>query len=386
MASAAAYRPATVAATRGIAGGATAGDAPRMRPSVRGRILCTRPAPAGRTWTTTRGLGISVRTGDEKAYAEVARCVDAPSFIVPWLDRFYDADEVRLLLATAGGTEVGSFSPQMLARAVRRAVLDRGPDGGYRPSSFHKRYEMWALFEGYEDVPSEVRRALNEWELADYLLGVGPGIQALRDVGLDGGDQSDYTFLLLPEAEEMLRALPRIYLWPCNCRAMWGNCSRPHGVCLRFENDRDLGWELGPARAVEILRQADAAGLMHTAYTNSRHGHHGICNCCADCCFPILAAERLGATDLWPVRRHVAAVDPEACNGCRRCLRRCPFGALSMINGVDSVPRLDAKACRGCGLCSTGCPQDAIAMQPLPAHGGLKARRPSAQRAPAADM
>jgi len=74
-------------------------------------------------------------------------------------------------------------------------------------------------------------------KLADYLLGVGPGIQALRDVGLDGGDQSDYTFLLLPEAEEMLRALPRIYLWPCNCRAMWGNCSRP-AWCLSALRER----------------------------------------------------------------------------------------------------------------------------------------------------
>jgi Pyruvate/2-oxoacid:ferredoxin oxidoreductase delta subunit len=302
----------------------------------------------------------------EQSYAELARCIDAPSLIVPWLDRFYEPEDIGLVAALAGGSGTRSFSAQVVARALRRAVLDYGPDGGYLPASFHKRYEIWALFEGFTDVPPDVRRALNEWELDDYLLEVGPGIENLAKSGPDDSDQSDYTFLLLEEAEEMLRSLSRVYLWPCNCRAMWGNCSHSHAVCLRFENDRDIGWELRPERAVRILHQADSAGLMHTAYTNSRHGHHGICNCCADCCFPILAGERLGAARLWPVRRHVAAVDPEACSGCRDCLSRCPFGALTMRKGVDRTPQLDADACRGCGLCSTGCPQIAIEMLPLP--------------------
>jgi Pyruvate/2-oxoacid:ferredoxin oxidoreductase delta subunit len=312
---------------------------------------------------------MSVTTMSEEAYADVAACVDAPSFIVPWLSRFYEPEDIRLIATVAGDSGISSFSAQAVARAIRRAVLDYAPNGGYLPASFHKRYEIWALFEGYTGIPSDVRRALNEWELDDYLLEVGPGIQNLAKGGPENSDQSDYTFLLLEEAEEMLRSLPRVYLWPCNCRAMWGNCSHSHSVCLRFENDRDIGWELTPERAVEILRQADSEGLMHTAYTNSRHGHHGICNCCADCCFPILAGKRLGAAELWPVRRHRAAVDPEACRGCRDCLSRCPFGALTMRKGVDRTPQLDAHACRGCGLCSTGCPQNAIEMQPLPRPG-----------------
>ena len=308
---------------------------------------------------------MSVTTVSGETYADVAACIGAPSFVVPWLSRFYEPEDIRLLAAFAGGSGIGAFSPQVVTRAVRRAVLDYGPDGSFVPASFHKRYEIWALFEGYTDVPPDVRRALNEWELDDYLLEVGPGIEKLAKAGPESSDQSDYTFLLLEEAEEMLRSLSRVYLWPCNCRAMWGNCSHSHSVCLRFENDRDIGWELTPERAVKILHQADSEGLMHTAYTNSRHGHHGICNCCADCCFPILAGERLGAAELWPVRRHVAAVDPQQCRGCRDCLSRCPFGALTMLKGIDRTPRLDASACRGCALCSTGCPHGAITMLPL---------------------
>ena len=36
-------------------------------------------------------------------------------------------------------------------------------------------------------------------------------------------------------------------------------------VCLRFDNDRGLGWEISRERAAEILLQTDKAGLMHTA-------------------------------------------------------------------------------------------------------------------------
>ena len=331
------------------------------------------PTSAARA-TVGRTL-MSVTTVSEETYADVAACVGAPSFVVPWLSRFYEPEDTRLIAAVAGNSATNSFSAQVVARAVRRAVLDCAPDGGYLAASFHKRYEIWALFEGYTDVPPEVRRALNEWELDDYLLEVGPGIENLAKAGSENSDQSDYTFLLLGEAEDMLRSLSCVYLWPCNCRAMWGNCSHSHSVCLRFENDRNIGWELTPERAVRILHQADSEGLMHTAYTNSRHGHHGICNCCADCCFPILAVERLGAAELWPVRRHLAAVDPEACRGCRDCLSRCPFGALTMPKGIDRTPQLDAHACRGCGLCSTGCPRNAITMLPLTRPGAASSTR-----------
>ena len=138
------------------------------------------------------------------------------------------------------------------------------------------------------------------------------------------GDQRDYSYLLLHEAEQLIREAPAIYLWPCNCRAMWGRCEKSHSVCLRFGNERDIGWELSKDRAITVLRQADREGLMHTAYLSSLHGHHGICNCCSDCCFPILAGERLGAADVWPVRRYRAAVDAATCTLCARCVRRCP--------------------------------------------------------------
>jgi len=217
-------------------------------------------------------------------------------------------ESVRFAIAAATGAPVlGALAPQALERAVRRAVLDRDDDGLFTPSSFHARFEMWAFFEGWCDLPADVRRRLNEWELADYVGEIGPGVEAVRDGRAAESDQGDYTFLLLDEAETLLRSQPHVYLWPCNCRAMWGNCAKPLNVCLRFGNDRNVGWELTHERAVEVLREADRRGLMHTAYGDGLHGGHGICNCCADCCFPLVTARRLAmrrrygrCTVTWP--------------------------------------------------------------------------------------
>jgi len=299
----------------------------------------------------------------EACPAELARAIDAPDFIVPWLDRLYDPDEIDLVLEAAAGILPGAHPPAGLQRAVRRAVLRVNDDGALAPASLHARYEYWALFEDWKDIPPDVRRRLNEWELQDYLVEVGAGISAVLAGETEASDQRDYTFLLLHEAEELIRQAPAIYLWPCNCRAMWGNCDKSQTVCLRFGNGGSLGWELSKERAITVLRQADAEGLMHTAYLSSLHGHHGICNCCSDCCFPILAGERLGAADVWPVRRHVAVHGDETCTLCARCVRRCPFGAVSLNRHRSPALHIDAEACRGCGLCSTGCTEQAITME-----------------------
>jgi Pyruvate/2-oxoacid:ferredoxin oxidoreductase delta subunit len=294
----------------------------------------------------------------------LAALVAAPSFIVPWLDRFYDATEVDLVLAAGAEALPGAYEPSELDRAVRRAVLDRDGGGTLRPANFHARYELWALFQDWNGIPPEIRRLINEWELDDYLDEVSEGIRAVLAGRADESDQRDYTFLLLHEAEQLIRDAPAIYLWPCNCRAMWGNCDKSHAVCLRFANEREIGWELSKDRAIAVLRQADREGLMHTAYLSSLHGHHGICNCCSDCCFPILAGERLGAAELWPLRRYLAINDSESCTLCARCVRRCPFDAISLDRHRETALLIDAAACRGCGLCATGCPQEALTMVP----------------------
>lgn len=311
-------------------------------------------------------------------WQRVAANVGAPEFVLPWLDRFYDDEDAALLLALGDGPRTesdlavalglpGDDVRSLVGRAYRRYVVDLADDT-VSASSFADRSALWAQFEGWKDVPGTVRAELVEWWLADYTESVREALTKLRDGKPAPGRDADYAYLLLTEAEDLVRSQERVYLWPCDCRTLKGACGQSVYNCIRFANDRDLGWEISKERAIAILHEADTAGLTHTDYVGlgGESDPHAICNCCTDCCQPHLAAERLGMSDIWPRRRHVARLLPDACTLCGTCTERCPFGALTIAQGADGVEALvltDGE-CRGCGLCATGCPGDAIAMDP----------------------
>jgi Pyruvate/2-oxoacid:ferredoxin oxidoreductase delta subunit len=310
---------------------------------------------------STAGTGAPAETTPR--LRELGEATGAPDFIVPWLDRFYDDDDTDLVLAAAAG-DVAGATPDRLERACRRAVLDRDEAGAHAPADLHTRLEFWAMFEGWKDVPLAVHRRLADWDVEHYAGKIRADVESAR-AGLPNDTYAArYTYVLLPEAEAILRAQERIYLWPCDCRAIVGRCRKPKEVCLRFENDRGVGWEISAERAIQILRSADKTGLMHTSdYTGDPAAATSICNCCTDCCYPHLAGDRLGVGDSWPVRRHVASIDLEACKKCGRCALRCPFDAIDARH--DGRPDLAPERCRGCGLCQTGCSADAIELLPL---------------------
>jgi len=311
--------------------------------------------------------------------AAVAAAVGAPDFVTPWLDRFYDEGDAELVLAASTGSGGGAdqagaapftgFDAARLERAVRRAILDRDDSGAHAPADFHARLEIWAMFEGWKDVPLAVHRRLADWDVDSYADRIRDDVQGVRDGRPGDSYAARYGYLLLHEAEAIVAAQDHIYLWPCDCRSIVGRCRRPKDVCLRFENDRGLGWEISTERAVDILRATDKAGLLHTAdLQDDVADTSSICSCCTDCCYPHLAAERLEATAVWPARRYVARIDRDLCTTCGRCGRRCPFQAI--VCRPDGRPEFDAALCRGCGLCATGCAAQAIVLLPLaPAPG-----------------
>jgi Pyruvate/2-oxoacid:ferredoxin oxidoreductase delta subunit len=295
-------------------------------------------------------------------HAAAAAC-GAPDFILPWLDRFYDADDVDLLRAAAAGSLEG-VDGMRLERAVRRAVLNVGDEGSYTAADFHERLEIWAMFEGWKDVPLALRRQLADWDVDYYAHRIRADVEAVRDGRPGDSYEARYTYVLLGEAEAIVAAQDHVYLWPCDCRSIVGKCRKPVPVCLRFENDRGIGWEISRERALDILLRADKAGLMHTADLHDDPAEStAICNCCTDCCYPHLAAERLGTEDVWPVRRRVAHIDMDLCKSCGRCGLRCPFEAV--VGDSGGRPAVDPALCRGCGLCATGCSADAIDLLPL---------------------
>jgi ferredoxin/coenzyme F420-reducing hydrogenase delta subunit len=68
---------------------------------------------------------------------------------------------------------------------------------------------------------------------------------------------------------------------------------------------------------------------------------------------PLLPASRPAAP--------AAVVDPDHCNGCRRCFADCPYAAITMRPHPDhrigrELAVVDPDLCAGCGICAGACP------------------------------
>jgi len=335
-------------------------------------------------------------TSSDQKQKRFTAVVGMPKFLLPWIDRFYEPAEIDLALALgkrpatvseiakhfrgAKNRKTSIEVKAMLERGYKRGTLNRQADNRYEPAEFHARYEIWALFEGWQDIPEEIHRRLNKWEMAAYTKKHRRDVTAVRKSKRDPASVCP-EYVLLNEAEALLDKVDHVFLWPCNCRAMVEGCRKPVNTCLRFNNDRELGWEISKSRALAILREADQAGLMHSAeigLTVDGTIDGAICNCCADCCFPHQLAEQQGAQKIWPLTRFVARRLKERCTVCGRCARRCPFDAFRIRRapqkGSSEVKPKKRPGkqivfyrdlCRGCGVCATGCPEDAIEMIPL---------------------
>jgi electron transport complex protein RnfB len=110
----------------------------------------------------------------------------------------------------------------------------------------------------------------------------------------------------------------------------------------------------------------------------------GTCNCCSCCCGIFHGQKIAGVAEGAQKSNYRAVIDPEKCNACSACIRRCPVDAIregpprlpSVIPCVRAGAPLeplpgkavvDRDKCIGCGVCVIGCPTDAIVMEPVSA-------------------
>jgi Pyruvate/2-oxoacid:ferredoxin oxidoreductase delta subunit len=148
----------------------------------------------------------------------------------------------------------------------------------------------------------------------------------------------------------------------CPCRlSHWivdpGNhCGHMLETCLhagdvgRWCVEHGLGRELTLDEALELLRKANADGLVHTVNIDGF-----ICNCCTDCCPFFNGFYKLNTKTLIPTP-FMPKVDEETCSACGDCADVCPMGAMK----VNEIAELDLDTCIGCGVCVTHCSTDSL--------------------------
>jgi Pyruvate/2-oxoacid:ferredoxin oxidoreductase delta subunit len=150
-------------------------------------------------------------------------------------------------------------------------------------------------------------------------------------------------------------------------------CGKPNEVCMQFGMgaryliDHCGAREVSKKQALEILRQAEEAGLVHLSM--NRQQIEFICNCCADHCIGLVTALAQPKPGLALNSGFQPDIDQEECTSCDLCIDNCPATALAMSE--DDVLLLDLDRCFGCGVCATFCPTEAIALVAKPGYPEL---------------
>jgi ferredoxin len=314
---------------------------------------------------------------------ELGLSVNAPELILPWLDRFYEPVEIKIIAAIhqepideEALQRAMDLSSDAVQRLYTRGVLCKNEQGKLIPADFHARYDIWATFEGFKDIPDKIREGLNRWELDHYINSHRAQVSQLKKTGKPDPSVVTPRYLLLHEAFEVLDQVERVYLWPCNCRSMINGCSKPVYTCLRFDNSQGQGFEISRNRAKDIVGRANKKGLMQSGelgWDTQGNLMGALCNCCPDCCFPHLLAKQTNAEKIWPLSRYIARWHEQNCSSCGLCAKRCPFQAFTHDKKkhdkkkAAKSERLEFRKdlCRGCGLCAVTCPAKAIEMEKI---------------------
>ena len=168
------------------------------------------------------------------------------------------------------------------------------------------------------------------------------------------------------QAEEMILNAKSWGIRDCICKIqqdMIGDhsCEYPERVCMLFskhENRYADGYHttaITKEEALKILRESEEAGLVHTSM-NVESGHTYICNCCTCCCGVLRGYVEWGQPQALVKSDYIIEIDEDSCIGCGKCIDRCQFDALSIVDNKCVAN----DQCVGCGGCAIICPKDAM--------------------------
>lgn len=118
---------------------------------------------------------------------------------------------------------------------------------------------------------------------------------------------------------------------------------------------------LSGAEAIAQFKEYEKEGLCHSVWTFQTPFIAGICNCDRPDCL----AMKLTVTHDIPIMfraEYVAELLFDRCDGCRRCMRLCQFGAIG-YSAAQSKIFIDPRRCYGCGICRAVCKSQAIQLQ-----------------------
>jgi Na+-translocating ferredoxin:NAD+ oxidoreductase subunit B len=142
------------------------------------------------------------------------------------------------------------------------------------------------------------------------------------------------------------------------------SCSHDEHNCLHFGKlaeyivKYELGRKISREEAIEILKAAADAGLVH-GISNMKTGMDTICNCCPCCCI-FLERAKMDLPRGHQPSNYMLSISSETCQACGLCTQRCPVDALTLEGEKLSC---NEDRCLGCGVCVHTCPTQSLTLR-----------------------
>ena len=265
---------------------------------------------------------------------------------------------------------------KILSNLAQRGLIfsKRLKDGstGYALQQFGYGFPQ-TFFWGGVHTPNAKRMAelitkYSREELIEKIYGHTP-TKAFRyvpaSVSLEPESHAVFPFEMM---EEVIRKVSMIALVSCPCRAtaqLIGKkrCDHPLESCIKYDDlaeyliEKRIGKEITKGEALEVIRKAEEAGLVHLV-DNAREGIRHTCNCCGCCCWSVGTIRRKRIPrDVLMATYFLRETDREKCTGCGQCVEICPVQVVKM---EGDFPVVDREWCIGCGVCAVPCPASAV--------------------------
>jgi NAD-dependent dihydropyrimidine dehydrogenase PreA subunit len=202
---------------------------------------------------------------------------------------------------------------------------------------------------------------------------LGTKLPQMRTIPIAKSIQPRHNVSTFDEVKMLLQqAEPPFVIFECICRKKMKLEGEPCRVTDREETcfvvgsmaqsvlRRGIGREITLDESLSILEKNQKQGLVMQP-SNSEKAEF-ICSCCGCCCGMLKMHKTLPIpVDFWATN-FFAKIDPETCDGCGNCEKRCQVGAATLSNETQ-LAAIDLNRCIGCGLCVPTCPKNALSLE-----------------------
>lgn len=183
---------------------------------------------------------------------------------------------------------------------------------------------------------------------------------------------SDYTQVLdYEKATSIVNSHKKFAVGLCSCRHEKMHlgekkCNVPLETCITFGSStdfmirRNLSREVSRTEILESLARSKESGLVFSCDNVSKNVSF-LCQCCSCCCNILQGISQFGYPNIIVTSSFIAHVNEQSCEGCGKCAKACPIGAITMTDSHDQekrkkrIPDINEAICIGCGVCSLKC-------------------------------